>query len=145
MSITYLKVSKLEHCLAAVISFFLVGSENAVPLASRYLERDRCAKPRNLEGRHRSGKSFSLVPWLASAWSDTHFFPLVVKVPHCWCCLKEYDCQSKAVEDTLLTGVRKGFYGQRNAVYLFNINVCNFLGTQLCLKLILMIKLLFFR
>lgn len=72
------------------------------------------------------------------------FFPLVVKVPHCWCCLKEYDCQSKAAEDTLLTGVRKGFYGQRNAVYLFNINVCNFLGTQLCLKLILMIKLLFF-
>lgn len=144
MSITYLKASKREHCLAAIICFFHVESENAVQLARRYLERDRRAKPCNLEGRHGSGKSFSLVPWLASAWSDTHFFPLVVKVPPCWCCLKEYVCQSKTVEDTLLTGVRKGFYGQRNAVYLLNINVHNFLGTQLCLKLILMIKLLFF-
>lgn len=74
MSITYLKVSKLECCLAAIICFFRVGSENVVQLASRYLERDRHAKPCNLEGRHGSGKSFSLVPWLASAWSDTHFF-----------------------------------------------------------------------
>lgn len=122
MSVTYRKASKLENCLAAIICFFHIEPEKAVQLASRYLERDKRAKPCNLEGRHRSRKGFSLVPWLASAWSDTHFFFLVVKVPRCWCCLKENVCQPKAVEDTLLTGVRKGFYGQRNAVYLFNIN-----------------------
>lgn len=40
MFITYLKASKLECCLAAIICFFRVGSENAVQLASRYLERE---------------------------------------------------------------------------------------------------------
>lgn len=81
MSITYLKANRLESCLVVIICFLHAESKKAILLVRGYLERDRQVKTHNLEGIHRSRKGFSMVPWLACAWSDTHFVFLVVKFP----------------------------------------------------------------